>query len=229
MLSGEHVLALTAPAIEASFSGNIESLILQAGFSAVESVLPGAVRVIEEEADALACTVSENSWLFTSCCGAYRELERKMLDFLGEKRGFIQTPLKAAADIYRRKYPDYRIIFIGPCIAKKAEVYANPDLDGMLTFDELTYLFYAKGIEFERGTLGSSPYEKNNLLSSGIARTVAKQAGLEHIDIYTVSGLDRSAIAELASWKTGTPPAIFAEALACPGGCMNGPGNLEHI
>ena len=147
--------------------------------------------------------------------------------------------MAAIAKYMKEKEPDCKIVFIGPCTAKKMEVQLDtvkPYIDSAITFEELQALFDSRDIditELEEETLDNASYYGRIFARSGGVADAVKQGlkehGREDFEYNPVScdGIEACRAALLRAGK-GLLPNNFIEGMACVGGCINGAGCLTH-
>ena len=162
--------------------------------------------------------------------------------FPGETKNISMTltPMVFTARLMKQKYPGCKVVFVGPCAAKKLEAIRadiRSDVDFVLTFEELMGMFQAKEIDFEK-------LEDSDVLNEGtatgrgfaVAGGVAKAVeDMIHITDPTVEvktaraeGLrDCRKLMTLA--KAGKYNGYLLEGMACPGGCVAGAGTLLPV
>ena len=119
------------------------------------------------------------------------------------------SPMYYAARIAKKKYPNAKVVFIGPCIAKRKEAQRDECVDYVLTFEELHPILRGLGIELEQ----ANPYK------------VAYESVCEAHGFAQAGGVAGAVKAYLgrAYAKTGKVDAQFIEMMACEGGCVTGP------
>ena len=148
------------------------------------------------------------------------------------------TPMVLTARLYKKDHPDVRIVFIGPCTAKKLEASRRTirsDVDFVLTFEEMQGIFDAKGIvpaempvdpEEEFGTGTSGPrlcrHRRRGQCGEGGHREIdpEREVKIEHAD-----GL-RECRKMLMMAKAGKYNGYLLEGMGCPGGCVAGAGTI---
>jgi iron only hydrogenase large subunit-like protein len=134
--------------------------------------------------------------------------------------------------------PNAKVIFIGPCTAKKAEAQleeVKPWVDTVLTFEELQALFDSRDIEIEtleEGVLDNASYFGRIFARSGGLTDAAAQAMKEqNIDFeikpVVCDGIEACRMA-LLKLNKGILDGNFIEGMACIGGCIGGAGCLTH-
>jgi [FeFe] hydrogenase (group B1/B3) len=233
------VYALIAPAIADSFRefklGQVIAGLKKLGFYDVIEVAKGADLVAYDEAKEL----DEKGLLLSSCCPAFVDYVRKNFPALAEDISSNLSPMGAIAKKLREDDEDCRIVFIGPCTAKKAEITQDriKDLvDVALTFEELQALFDSRDIDLsslEDSRIDQASYYGRVFARSG-GLTEAIRQGLSEIGSSlelkpeTCSGIETCRIAMLKRSK-GLLQSNFVEGMACTGGCIGGAGTLQKF
>ena len=229
---GESVVAMVAPSILGQFNTTKEKLygaIKAIGFSAVVEVAEGAMLTVSNEAVELKEKLQEGQpFMTTSCCPSYIQLVRKHIPDMAPFVSASGSPMYYSAQVIKEKFPDAKQVFIGPCIAKRKEAKENPNVDYVMTFEELGSVFSGYEIDFDK----VEPYHVEYLSvkeahafgqSGGVAGAVQSFLG-ENVNFLKVAGMDKKNIALLKSYaKTKKAPAQFLEMMVCPDGCISGP------
>ncbi|MHB0998021.1 MAG: [Fe-Fe] hydrogenase large subunit C-terminal domain-containing protein [Armatimonadota bacterium] len=227
---GGLIIASVAPSYVAAFSdfggGLFPALLKQLGFSMVTETAVGAemvardtARLIEEEAQPHV----------SSACPAIVNLIAQYYPWAVDKITPIISPMIAHARYLKKKYgDDAKVIFIGPCAAKKGEA-EQPDIQGavdaVLTFDELRMWLDSESIKKDQlrsAEIDDIPASHARLfpLEGGMAKAAAMRPDLLRQDFAAVSGHEE--VNEmLDNLKNGSTIRLF-EALLCPSGCING-------
>lgn len=236
--NSDKTYALVAPAIAGQFTyaslGQVIAGIKALGFSDVREVALGADAVAKEEAKELA----EKGFLMNSCCPAfvsYVEINFPDLLPLVSSHG---SPMVVLAQAIKQKDPAAKVVFIGPCTAKKAEAQkaeVKPYIDAVLTFEELHALFESREIDVtaldEINLEDGSRYGRTFARSGGLTEAVEqalKEQGIEfEVNAAVCSGLESCKMALLKKSKN-VLDANFLEGMACVDGCVGGPGRLMH-
>jgi iron only hydrogenase large subunit-like protein len=150
------------------------------------------------------------------------------------------TPMVYTARLMKQKYPDCKVVFVGPCAAKKLEAIREDirsDVDFVLTFEELQGMFEAKEINFETiepmyDLNEGSAAGRGFAVSGGVAKAVADRIAVEHpdMDVKTAraKGLQDCRKLMLLA-KAGKYNGYLLEGMACPGGCVAGAGTLLPV
>lgn len=233
------LVALVAPAIVSQFTyakpGQVVEGIRRLGFSSVMEAALGADMVADQETDELL----EKGFLFSSCCPSFVDYVRKNYPDLSKHISHNLSPMATIAKRIKEKNPETRIIFIGPCTAKKSETQlpsVRGWIDLTLTFEELQALFDSRDLAVE--TLpesaldNASPYGRGFARSGGVANAIKealKEKGREDFEYkpLLLNGMAEFRSAMLRAQK-GVLGANFVEGMACVGGCVGGAGCLTH-
>lgn len=234
------VYAVVAPSISSQFSyaklGQVVSAIKELGFYSVVEAALGADMVAYREAKEL----TEKGFLTSSCCPAFVEYIHKQFPGMTDKISHNPSPMVAIAQYIKSTDPTCKIVFIGPCTAKKMEVQkedVKPYVDSAITFEELQALIDSRDIEIselpEVELDNASYYGRIFARSGGLTdavRQALKEQGLEEsFDFKPIpcDGIEACRMALLKASK-GFPGGNFIEGMACVGGCIGGAGCLTH-
>ena len=246
ILKGDKVIAIVAPAFIGQFGkhstpGKFIAAMKQLGFRRIVEVAVGAdMCTIEEAKDFLEKVPSQQKYMATSCCPAWHSMIYKLFPGEAKNISMTLTPMVFTARLMKKKYPGSKVVFVGPCAAKKLEAIREDirsDVDFVLTFEELQGMFEAKEIDFEtiepmydlnEGTAAGRGFA----VAGGVAKAVADLAQKEHpeLEIKTAraEGLrDCRKLMLLA--KAGKYNGYLLEGMACPGGCVAGAGTLLPV
>ena len=233
------VYAVVAPSISSQFTyarlGQVISGIKKLGFHSVVEAALGADMVAFSEAKELA----EKGFLTSSCCPAFVEYVRKQFPKFAENISHNLSPMATIAKFIKNTDPDAKIVFIGPCTAKKAEFQkeeVRPYIDSVITFEELQALFDSKDIDIME--LGddvldnASYYGRIFARCGGLADAVEealKEQGITDFELKATScdGIEECKTALLKASKN-VLGCNFIEGMACTGGCIGGAGCLTH-
>ncbi len=233
------VYAIIAPSISSQFSyaklGQVISGIKALGFFTVIEVALGADMVAHSEAKELA----EKGFLTSSCCPAFVDYVKKQFPDLAPHISHNLSPMGAIAKYIKDNEPNCKVVFIGPCTAKKMEIKLDkvkPYVDSVLTFEELQALFDSKDLDIasmEEDVLdNASYYGRIFARSGGVSDAVAqalKEQGIDNFDLKAVpcDGIEACRVALLKASKR-VLDGNFIEGMACLGGCIGGAGCLTH-
>ena len=233
------VYAIVAPSISSQFTyaklGQVITGMKKLGFHTVVEAALGADMVAQAESKELA----EKGFLTSSCCPAFVAYIKKNFPALVPFVSHNLSPMGAISKYIKETEENAKIIFIGPCTAKKAEVQLDsvkPYVDVVLTFEELQALFDSRDLDIttlEEDVLdNASYYGRIFARSGGLSDAVAeglKEQGLEDFKLNACAcdGIEACRVALLKKSKNLTD-VNFIEGMACIGGCIGGAGCLTH-
>ena len=247
IIQGGEIIAEIAPAFEGQFGTDITPAQIKAalkdiGFSRVYEVALGADIAAVSEAHHYVKDVVNGDlpFLLTSCCPAWSMLAKK---YFPETIGtFSQelTPMVATARSIKKKHPDAKVVFIGPCAAKKLEASSEEirsDVDFVITFEELQAIFRAKEIDFNKYEPGRAMHDatgagRGYAVAGGVACAVEQciheyYPGTEVL-IEHAEGLSECKKMLLLA-KAGKKDGCMIEGMGCTGGCIAGVGTILSI
>ena len=237
--NGNKVFAVVAPAISSQFVyaslGQVITGIRELGFDSVVEAALGADMVALKE----AVELTEKGFLTSSCCPAFVSYVKKQFPDLSEYVSHTLSPMATISKRIKEDYPNAKIVFIGPCTAKKMEIQQEAVaqfVDCVITFEELQALLDSKDIEItnlsETELDNASYYGRIFAKCGGLSEAVAeaiKEQGLLDFDLKSINcdGIEACRIALLKAQKRMLD-ANFIEGMACGGGCVGGAGCLTH-
>ena len=246
ILKGDQVIAIVAPAFIGQFGkhstpGKFIAAMKKLGFKRIVEVAVGAdMCTIEEAKDFLEKVPSQQKYMATSCCPAWHSMIYKLFPGEAKNISMTLTPMVFTARLMKKQFPGCKVVFVGPCAAKKLEAIREDirsDVDFVLTFEELMGMFEAKEVDFasiedsdvlNEGTAAGRGFA----VAGGVAKAVADLAqaqnpGLE-IKTARAEGLrDCRKLMQLA--KVGKYNGYLLEGMACPGGCVAGAGTILSV
>lgn len=240
------VYAILAPAIAGQFGPEMTEAKIRSGFKAlgftdVAEVAVGAdLCTIEEAHDFMEEVPEKMPFMATSCCPAWAMMAKKSFPQLADNISMALTPMVLTARLIKKKHPDCKIAFVGPCAAKKLEASrrsVKSYVDFVLTFEEVAGMFNAKEIFF-----ADLPEDKPLREASGDGRGFAASGGVAKAVVNYIKKLDPSRNVKVVSAegldnckkmlmlaKAGKYNGYLLEGMACPGGCIAGAGTLRPI
>ena len=240
------VYAILAPAIAGQFGPEMTEAKIRSGFKAlgftdVAEVAVGAdLCTIEEAHDFMDEVPEKMPFMATSCCPAWAMMAKKSFPQLADNISMALTPMVLTARLIKKKHPDCKIAFVGPCAAKKLEASrrsVKSYVDFVLTFEEVAGMFNAKEIFF-----ADLPEDKPLREASGDGRGFAASGGVAKAVVNYIKKLDPSRDVKVVSAegldnckkmlmlaKAGKYNGYLLEGMACPGGCIAGAGTLRPI
>ena len=246
ILKGDQVIAIVAPAFIGQFSGKVSpgkfvTAMKELGFDRVVEVAIGAdMCTIEEAKDFLEKVPNEQDYMATSCCPAWHSMIEKLYPGEMGKISMTLTPMVFTARMLKKDYPGCKVVFVGPCAAKKLEAIREDirsDVDFVLTFEELQGMFEAKEIDFnnieEQDYLNEGTGAGRGFaVAGGVAKAVTDLVHCQHpgMEIKTAraEGL-RECKKLMAMAKAGKYKGYLLEGMACPGGCVAGAGTILPV
>ena len=232
------VYCVVAPSIATQFSyaklGQAITGIYKVGFYDVIEAAWGADLVAEKETKELV----EKGRLLSSCCPSFVTYVEKNFPELIPYVSNNVSPMVEIAKVLKAQDPTCKIIFAGPCIAKKVERTKDnvkDFVDVVLTFEELQALIGSKRIDIK--VLEETPLKNASMFGRLFARTggltEALKEGIKEnnydfeLKSYVGNGIEECKVA-LKALKNGSLIENFIEGMACNGGCIGGPGCLKH-
>lgn len=221
---GNPVVVSLAPSFVANYAGvGIESMrdaLKKLGFYDAEETAIGAT-LVKREYERL-CEDEGRDIIITSCCHSVNLLIQKHYPGLVSYLANVLSPMQAHCKDIKKRIPNAKTVFIGPCVAKKDEAQQYEGIvDAVLTFDELTAWFKAAGVTPE-AKLDSDQNTKARFFptTGGVLKTMA----LDNPK-YTYLAIDgmENCIAALKDIEAGNVHRLFIEMSACSGSCIGGP------
>lgn len=227
--SGDPVIVSLAPSFVANYDGvgisSMREALKKLGFADVEETAVGATvvkkeyeRILEEE---------ERDIVISSCCHSINLLIQKYFPRELEYLADVMSPMQAHCADIKKRFPNAKTVFIGPCVAKKDEAeYYSGLVDAVLTYEELTAWLAEAGIEPRRepdaDKIGRARFFPT---TGGVLKSMTKRA-----EGYTYLALDgiENCIAALRDIESGKIHKCFIEMSACIGSCIGGPVMEKH-
>lgn len=223
--SDDPVIVSLAPSFIANYEGvGIESMrkaLKKLGFFDAEETAIGAT-IVKKEYEHMI-NEENRDIIITSCCHSVNLLIQKYfpaeLPYLAD----VLSPMQAHCRDIKRRYPDAKTVFIGPCVAKKDEAqYYEGIVDAVLTFDELTAWLKAENIELESNTSEKDENSRARFFptTGGILKTFTEEN--PHYTYLAIDGTE-NCIAALKDIENGNIHRCVIEMSACVGSCIGGP------
>ncbi len=224
LLNSGRVIASLAPSFTANYDGAgieaMEKALKQLGFYAAEETAIGAT-IVKKEYDRLLEN-GEQDVIISSCCHSINLLIEKYFPSALRYLAKVVSPMQAHCMDIKKRYPDAKTIFIGPCVSKKDEAARYPGfVDCVLTFEELSNLMRKRGISVEKTRKEGSKGRARFFPTTG---GILKSMFLPRTD-YSYMALDgtEDCIAALQEIEKGNLRNCFIEMSACRGSCVGGP------
>lgn len=238
--SGEKVIATFAPAIEGNFGtaniGQIKSALKKLGFAEAYEVALGADATSWQEAQELKEAVEAGNKMTTSCCPAFVEMIEKHFPTLVPLVSHTGSPMALVTRYIHKNHPGSKVVFIGPCIAKKIEIKrVKDDADSVITFEELAAMFSAQNIHVndpadneQDGSLFAKNFAKSGGVAEAVVSVLKEENFTEPVSCVKCNGA-KECKKMLTMLKVGKVPENIVEGMACEGGCIAGPGSVETL
>ena len=242
MQSGKEVIAQVAPAFVGQFGPKVtpdmfKTALKELGFAEVYETAIGADLGCMAEAEHYVKEVAtgNQSFALTSCCPSWSVMAKHLFPETIDKISNELTPMVATARIIKEEHPDALVVFIGPCASKKLEASRRTirsDVDFVITFEELTGMFEAKGIlleeikamdELQDATGAGRGYGVAGGVASAIKECINTYYPGTEVKIEHAEGLTECKKMLLLA-KAGKKEGCLIEGMACPGGCVAGAG-----
>ena len=222
--SGDPVFVSLAPAFIANYDGiginGMRSALKKLGFADAEETAIGATIVKTEYERMLAAETRDV--VISSCCHSVNLLVQKYFPDEIKNLADVLSPMQAHAKDIKRRHPNAKVVFVGPCVAKKDEAeYYNGIVDAVLTFEEVTEWLKAEKIEL---VADMADYDKSRArffpTTGGILKTLSHEN-----PSYTYMAIDgtENCISALKDIESGKLHRCFIEMSACSGSCVGGP------
>ena len=245
---GDKVVAAVAPAFVSQFGetvtdSQLREAMRRVGFADVVEVAVGAdLCTVEEAHDFLEKVPAQQPFLATSCCPAWSVMAKKLFPQFAPYISMALTPMVLTARLIKKDHPDVRVVFVGPCAAKKLEASRRTirsDVDFVLTFEELQGIFDAKGIvpaempvdpedEFTRATGAGRGFAVTGGVAEAVREAISRIDPQREVPIVHADGL-RECKKMLRLARTGKYDGYLLEGMGCPGGCVAGAGTIAPV
>lgn len=245
--SGERVYAALAPAFVGQFGakvtpGKLRAAMKELGFADVFEVAVGADLCAAQEAEDFVHEVPEKlPFMATSCCPAWSSMAKKLFPDYENCISMALTPMTLTARLIKHRHPKAKIVFVGPCAAKKLEAMrqdVRSDVDFVLTFEEMAGIFDARNVDIESlqedpdGVSDASVDGRNFAVAGGVAKAVEdvihEKYPEREVKIANAEGL-KECRKLLTLAKAGKYNGYLLEGMGCPGGCVAGAGTMQSI
>ena len=222
--SGDPVIVSLAPSFIANYEGvGIESMreaLKALGFTDVEETAIGATIVKNEYERMLR--EEDRDIIITSCCHSINLLIQKYYPAELEYLADVMSPMQAHCADIKKRIPNAKTVFIGPCVAKKDEAeYYSGIVDAVLTFEELTHWLESENITLKKNIV-DNPESRARFFptTGGVLKTMAQDTpGYTYV---AIDGVE-NCIAALRDIENGKIHKCFIEMSACVGSCIGGP------
>ena len=247
ILEGNEVVAIVAPSFVGQFGRDVTvpkflTAMKQLGFADVFEVAIGADLCATQEAEDFVREVPEElPFMGTSCCPAWSVMAKKLHPDHAHCISMALTPMTLTARLIKHEHPNAKVVFIGPCAAKKLEAMrksVRSEVDFVLTFEEMAGIFAAKHVDLTTieedpdGVNDASTDGRSFAVGGGVAKAVVnviqhRYPGRE-VKVTSSQGL-RECRKMMQEAVAGKYPGYLLEGMACPGGCVAGAGTMQPI
>ncbi len=246
ILQGDKVIAIVAPAFIGQFGkhstpGKFIAAMKALGFARIVEVAVGAdMCTIEEARDFMEKVPAQQKYMATSCCPAWHSMVHKLFPGEAKNISMTLTPMVFTARLMKKKYPGCKVVFVGPCAAKKLEAIREDirsDVDFVLTFEELQGMFEAKEINFEtiepmddlnEGTAAGRGFAVSGGVAGAVENLIRQENPDAQVKTARAEGL-RECRKLMQMARAGKYDGYLLEGMACPGGCVAGAGTLLPV
>lgn len=223
-----------AGVLEFDTPGQVADALERLGFAEVRETAEGAALVTNEYKKLVREAKMPN--IITTCCPSVNDLIEKYYPECAEMMAPVVSPMVAHGRYIKKLYgPDVKVVFLGPCIAKKQEAAGDERvagaIDGILTFEELAVWLKEEGIDIHACTdkpMGNPDPKINRLypVSGGVIQSVITEEEADGYHKVFVDGLE-NCMEMLECLRKGELNHCFIEANVCEGGCAKGPASAH--
>lgn len=233
MQQGKSFIAMVAPSISGQYlapDDKISNAIKSLGFKHVINVATGAQKTAEHEALEIEEKINEGqSFVTNSCCAAWVYTIENHINEMTPNLSSTKSPMAYTAELCKKRWPDSKTVFIGPCIAKRKEGFFNPNVDYVITFEELGC--WLNGWNISQEEVDNDDNYKTEYvefekfaISGGLSEAVKQY--FPSIKSEVINGLNRKNIKSLKGIAQKQESSFnFLEVMACENGCVCGPSN----
>ena len=209
---------------------------------AIEFARREALKKAAQEAEDFVNEVPEKlPFMATSCCPAWSVMAKKLFPDYANCISMALTPMTLTARLIKKHNPNAKVVFVGPCAAKKLEAMrrsVRSEVDFVLTFEEMSGIFDARQVDVSAleedpdGVSDASVDGRNFAVSGGVAKSVENVIREKYPDreikMANAEGL-KECRKLLTMAKAGKYNGYLLEGMACPGGCVAGAGTMQSI
>ena len=246
--AGDEIIAEVAPAFVGQFGGKgnvarLRQAFKELGISGMEEVALGAdLCTVQEAQDFLDEVPDKIPFMGTSCCPAWAVMAKKEFSEHAGCVSMALTPMTLTARLIRQQHPNAKIVFVGPCSAKKLEAMrrsVKSEVDFVLTFEEVVGMMEARNIDYPALTgEGASDFDvassdgRGYAVAGGVATAVVNAIHRRYpdrvVNVANAEGLEECRTMMKMAVK-GKYNGYLLEGMACPGGCVAGAGTMQSI
>ena len=245
LMDKENIYAIVAPAITGEFGpkttyGQVKNAIRALGFTDMVEAACGADAVTVHESNEFVERMENgDSYMTNSCCPGFLKYIEKVMPDQAERISGTVSPMVATGRYVKAKYKDAKVVFIGPCTAKKNEVFTDSikdSVDYVLTFEELVALFDA--FEVDPASCEDTTVDDASIFGRGFAVGGGLTAAIENyikekgvdVDFKPIKVSGTAEIKKsITMAKVGRLGGNFIEGMLCEGGCINGAAKITPV
>lgn len=220
--------------LEFDSPGQIVDALLKLGFAEVRETAEGAALVTNEYKKIIRKNQMPN--IITTCCPSLNDLVEKYYPDCVDMMAPVVSPMVAHGRYIKKMYgKDVKVVFLGPCIAKKQEAVGDERvfgaIDAILTFEELAIWLEEEHIDIHAckdQPMGNPDPQINRMypISGGVIQSVVTEEDADTYHKVYVDGL-ANCMEMLECLKRGELEHCFIEANVCEGGCTKGPASAR--
>lgn len=245
--NGDKVYAMLAPSFVAQFGPKVQTMqivegLKELGFKGVIEVALGAdFTTLHESREFVEKVPHEIPFMATSCCASWSMMVEKNFPEQYESISHSPSPMIESAKYHKKIDPEARVVFIGPCVSKKVEAMREKVrgyVDFVITFEELMGMFVAKGVKLDQlpinrdiqddGSSTGRGYGVAGGVAAAVKDAILRIDPTREVLIESAQTLqDCMTLMRLA--KAGKKNGYLIEGMACPGGCIGGPGTITSL
>ncbi len=219
---GKQIIASVAPSFIAYFETSgidaFRKALQQLGFADAYETAEGAYLVKTEYEKMVDANTGKT--IISSCCPTVNTYIEKYIPEAIPYLAPVMTPMKAHAKVLRERFPEAKIVFIGPCISKKAECTdSDSDVTYAITFGDLNEWFQERNIELSKGEEDEKYLSRMFPVSGGILKTMRKKEDYTYLVVDGAEGC-MDALRDIVAGKLSN---CFIEMSFCSGSCVGGP------
>lgn len=244
--SGTPVYAIVAPAVAGQFGPDMKPEKIRPAFQAlgfkdvVEVAVGADLCTIEEAKDFMEEVPEKLPFMGTSCCPAWSMMAKKLFPEYAQCISMALTPMVLTARLLKQREPDCKIVFVGPCAAKKLEASrrtVRSYVDFVLTFEEVEGMFDAKGVDYnalpdgeplKEASADGRGFAVGGGVAAAVVKAIKRMEPNREVKVVSAQGLQNcKKMMQMA--KAGKYNGYLLEGMACPGGCIAGAGTIQPV
>lgn len=239
------VYAAIAPAFAGQFgdvsNGQIRAAFKKLGFTDVVEVSIGAdLCTVQEARDFLEEVPAKQPFMATSCCPAWSVMAKRLFPEFAPYISMALTPMVLTGRLIKKQHPDCKVVFVGPCAAKKLEASrrsVRSDVDFVLTFEEFEAILASQDIDIaslepdepmDSGTKDGLGFAVSGGVAKAVENVIHQMEPDKEVLMQRAEGLAECR-KMLSLAKAKKYDGYLLEGMACPGGCVAGAGVIAPV